>query len=86
MKEDRKEKEEREDKFSREEIERNHKLAKLKFARNRDYVNLGPSSEDNLQSVSISLKFLMRLFDPEKSKIRLFLALFEKQAKKVKVP
>ena len=65
------------------ERERQHKLAKLQADQNADAISIRSSHEDNV--CNISLKTLMKPFDEEKSEITLFFALFEKQAKKVKI-
>ena len=65
------------------ERERQHELAKLQAGQNADIISVGSSREDNVRN--ISLKTLMKPFDEEKSEITLFLALFEKQAKKAKI-
>ena len=61
------------------EAEQVHKQAKKQAEQNAHAIPLGIHREDKAKSVSI--KSLVRSFDPEKSKVFLFLAAFEKQAK-----
>ena len=86
IKEDRekeKEREEKEKEREERERERLHEIAKLQISQSSDNISLGSTCDEN--RCGVSLKSLIRPFDSEKSEISLFLALFEKHAKKAKI-